>query len=260
MRSRSRAKDAGARGSGQAAVKPKVTPHKRFVQRARRVRLRVWRLVAWLLLVVGVAGGVYWLLTQSDWFRVDQVTIGGASAHRETIIRDRTQSLLGQPLVEVDLAEARDAVDQVHLFSAVRVRRAWPNGVHVEVSERTPVAAAALPSGAYRLIDKAGVGYESVPAPPAGVLPVKIANPRDSRSLATAAAVGTSMPAGLVARVKNFEVDGSARGSFELSGVRVMWGDSSEGRVKAAVLEPLMRRGKISTLDLSAPLSPVTTR
>lgn len=232
----------------------------RFAQRARRARMRPWRVALGFVLVLAAAAGVWWLLVASSWFRVSTVSIVGAEGDRVAVIREAARGIEGQPLIEVDVNSIDHDVTATNLFAVVDVTRSWPSEITIRVEERTPAVASRLAGGSYELIDREGVAYEVVREAPVGVPEVSLAGPSDAASRATAAAVGLALPADLRARVDSFRVDRGARASFTIDRIEVLWGDGADSAIKAAVLRPLLDRGRVARIDLTVPTNPVTSQ
>lgn len=255
-RSARRSGDAGpgATGAGVSAAQH------RFAERARRVRRRRWIVVVGCLLVAALVAGGAWGLTASPWLRLQEVAVAGAQPDRESGIRDQLRTLEGIPLIEVDLDAAAAEIDSTLLYSDVEVTRAWPDTLRVRVEERVPAAVAGLGDGAFALIDREGVAYERVPSPPPGMPVASLTHVDDQDSRATAAAIGLALTPATAARVERLTVDERGSATFMISGVSVLWGDASDSDIKAAVLTPLLDSGRVSRIDVTAPMNPVTTR
>lgn len=232
----------------------------RFAERARRVRMRPIRVLLVVVALAAVVAGVWWLLVGSTWFRVTGIEVAGAAPDREAVIRDAARGIEGQPLVEVDTDGLDHRVTATNLFAAVDVRRSWPDAVLVRVEERAPAVAAELDGGVFELIDREGVAYERVTQAPDGIPHVSLERPADPASRATAAAVGVALPADLRTQVEDFSVDSGARATFVVERVEVLWGDFSDSAIKAAVLRPLLDRGRVARIDLTVPTNPVTSQ
>lgn len=251
---------AGARVPGGATPARGVgSAQARFAERARRVRMRPWKPLLFVLALTAVVAGVWWLLVGSTWFRVTNVVVVGAAPDREILVREAARGLEGQPLVEVDIDDVDHRVTATNLFAAVDVSRSWPDEVLVRVEERAP-AVASRRSGVYELVDREGVAYEQVAEAPHGVPVVEMARPTDAASRVTAAAVGLALPADLRARVADFTIGEGARATFVIDDVEIVWGDSSDSAIKAAVLRPLLDRGRVVRIDVSVPTNPVTSQ
>lgn len=188
------------------------------------------------------------------------MTVSGAQPDRESAIRDQLYPSQGKPLIEVDLGAAASQIDSTLLYSDVEVTRAWPDALHVRVEERIPAAVASLGDGMFALIDREGVAYERVPSPPPGMPVASLINVDDQDSRATAAAIGLALSPAASARVEDLTIDEKGSAAFVMGGVSVLWGDASDSDIKAAVLTPLLDRGGVSRIDVTAPMNPVTTR
>lgn len=247
----------------------------RFAARARARRRRVW--TAWLLAAasVVVAG---WVLLVSPWGTVRTVEVTGTDRIPAQDVHALVDPQTGRPLLLVDPGALEQQVRSLRLVADVRVSRAWPGALHVDVRERQPVAA--LPAeGGLSLVDREGVEVEVVARAPRTLPVVEVdlvtAGPQAVRSALDSLAV---MPADLRAQVRRI---GAASGDgvwFRLAdGDTVVWGDASQPALKVAALDALRRQTarerrtlasdgnptlaeRPVTFDVSAPKAPSVQR
>lgn len=232
------------------AVPPSV---RRFMQRARRRRLRAllpWAIVSGGLALVGV--GV-WLVYGTALFGIREVRVTGGELLTPAEIRAAAGVPDGISLARVDVDAVRDRVAALPPVARVTVTRDWPHTLHIQVVERRPEAVVPQ-SGRYAVIDATGVVFQTVSKRPADlpVLRVATPGPEDSATragLEVLAALTTELRGQLV----EIEVAGPARITVKLRGGRsVVWGDSSDNETKARVATALLPQpGK--TIDVSAP-------
>ena len=103
--------------------------------RARRSLRRAFRLV----LVAAVIAGVAYLF-QSPVLSVDRVEVEGVSRSETESVLEGLEIVSGEPMVFLDIDEARAAIEADPWVESVVVERSWPTTVVVEVEERSPVA------------------------------------------------------------------------------------------------------------------------
>lgn len=160
--------------SGQArhhaAIDPRIHQRRADVlRRAARRRLRIALFVLGVVLVV--AGG--WLVLHTRLFAARVVTVVGAVHTTKGEILRAAGLTSHPPLIDVN-ASAASRIEQLPWVARATVTRAWPDGVRVDVQERTAVAAVALdparPSAGWAEVDRDGRVLATVPAAPAGLV------------------------------------------------------------------------------------------
>ena len=127
-------------------------------------------LLAIALLGIALAFG-YWL-TQSSFLDVDEVKIIGAVQTDVESILATSGLSRGDPLLGLGLAEARSRIVELPWVKSVRSERSWSGEVTLSISERTPVAAIAVP-GAWSTVDKDGRVLELSSEQPKGIAAVE---------------------------------------------------------------------------------------
>jgi cell division protein FtsQ len=201
---------------------------------------------------VAVTAG--WLVGFSSVLAAHRVQVTGTKVLSQDQVRTAAQVPLGTPLARQDVGAIADRVAALSLVSTVTVSRQWPTTVVVAVQERTPVLAIRQPAGLL-LVDRTGVGYQTVAAVPDGVLVADV-DPANPALLTEVGVVASALPAKLRSRVDRVEALGpdAIRLVLKDSDV-VVWGSSSESVLKAEVLLALLKQ-KGSTYDVSAPHTP----
>jgi cell division protein FtsQ len=122
----------------------------------RRRKVATWMVFA-LVVVALVAGGRV-LLLRSPRFTLQTVSVTGAVDVPVKVIRAASGLRVGVPLLAADLDGAQARVAAIPSVASVQASRHWPGSVELHVTERTPVALAASPSG-LRLVDYTGMAY-----------------------------------------------------------------------------------------------------
>ncbi|MHB1598358.1 MAG: cell division protein FtsQ/DivIB [Acidimicrobiales bacterium] len=198
----------------------------------------------------------------------DVTVVGGSRTGRQAILA-ATGLERHPPLVDVSPAADEAALRRLPWVRTAVVRRSWPSGVEVVVTERSAVAEVPLTSGSYALVDPTGrvledtavrvrelplvTGTASVP-PPGRWLPA---------ASSPAIAVAGALPVAVLPRIA--AVVGLPGGDVELrlaSGPTVVLGpaDGLGAKMTAltTVLDRVALRG-IVTIDLRVPADPVLT-
>lgn len=103
--------------------------------RARRALRRSLRVLVLTAMVAGVA-----FLFQSPLLSVETIEVAGVSRSDTLDALERFEIVRGEPLVFLDIDEAREAVAADPWVESVDLRRSWPRSVVVDVVERSPVA------------------------------------------------------------------------------------------------------------------------
>ncbi|MFB9239617.1 cell division protein FtsQ/DivIB [Plantactinospora siamensis] len=226
---------------------------RRFMQRARRRRLRA--ALPWAVLAGGLALAalIAWVVLGTGLLGVARVRVAGTGVLTAAQVSDAAAVPTGTPLARVDLAAVRRRVAALPAVRRVTVRRSWPDTVVVEVVERTP--ALAVPrDGGFAVLDNTGVVFQSAPLRPDGLPLARVAAPGPTDPATRAATeVFGSLPAELRQQVAEVGAPSPARITLLLrDGRTIIWGDAAQSEVKARVAASLLsRRG--NTIDVSAP-------
>ena len=248
-----------------------------FALRARSRRRRRWAAAVAALLVLA---GIGWLVLGSSVLSVREIRIVGTDRVPLADVSRASDSERGRPMVLVDLADVSRRVNALPLVHDVRVVRQWPGTLVVTVHERVPIAAVPLGAAAgaassataatepvagvpVRLVDRDGVQV-AVGAKPAGLPFLQVDVGRSGAvTLQAALDVLNSLPPQLRSGLRGIGADSPDGVWLTLSsGIRVVWGDSTDGDHKARVVRALLTAGdsaKILSVDVSAPDAPAVT-
>ncbi|MBN1092421.1 FtsQ-type POTRA domain-containing protein [Blastococcus sp. TML/M2B] len=208
-----------------------------------------------------VLGLLAWALWAGPLLAVRSVQVDGTTTLPAELVRETAGIDDGTPLLRVDVDAARDAVAELPQVESVTVSRGWPSRVVVTVVERTPLAVVGEP-GRRSLLDARGVLFDTVTGePPAGVVPLAVAEPGPDDPATTAAltAIG-ALPAGIREQLGLVEAPGPGALVLTLTdGTVVRWGGPEESEDKARILAALLDEIDAGTvepateLDLSVP-------
>jgi cell division protein FtsQ len=204
---------------------------------------------------------VIWLLFAGPLLAVRSLQVDGLRTLPAEQVREAAGIESGTPLLRVDVDAAEARVAALPQIASVEVTRGWPGSIVITVEERVPVALVG-PPGERSLIDADGVLFDLVTgAPPAGVVPLDVADarPDDPTTLAALAAV-SALPVDIREGVAGAAATGPEDISLTLNdGTLVIWGDATESAAKAAALGALMEQlasGALEpaeTIDVSTP-------
>jgi cell division protein FtsQ len=251
------------------AVDPRMRSRRIGVRReAGRRRLRRATLV--LAIVAAAVGSL--AAARSPVLDVDHVTVSGAQRTDAAAVVRAAGIERGDPMIGVDAGAAADRVERLPWVGRVRVVRAWPATVKIEVHERAPAAVIQVTEARVALVDGGGRVLAIEPsgseAQPADGGPVTLTGvdgrvaegewlPLDSRAaLAVALAARERLP-GVVASVST-ELDAAL-----VEGGMVRFGSADRIDDKLTAVETVLDQvdtGCLDTLDVRVPGSPALTR
>jgi cell division protein FtsQ len=227
---------------------------RRRLLRRRRRRLRL-ALIAGGGLGLGLVG--LWLAYLSTVFAADRVEVTGTD---DATIQEQVVAAaavpLGRPLLRLDVAAIAERVAEVPAVAAVEVERHLDGVVELVLTPRSP-AYVLLSHGSYVLVDASGRDYQTVAAPPPGLIPVTLAE-TGPRSLSDAAQVVVALPEAIRQQTRSVESQSIDHIEIRLlSGATILWGSADQSELKAEVMAGLINLGA-SYYDVSAPSHPAT--
>jgi cell division protein FtsQ len=230
---------------------------KDFRRRRNAGRWRRLRLVLLTLLLVGAVSASVWLVFFSTYVTAREVDVTGSTTIDEARIERAAEVPEGTPLARVDLDAVTARVESIAAVRSAEVSRSWPHAVHIEVTERTPVAVIDQGAG-LQALDREGVLFGSFEARPRHLPLVRTEPGTADEALVEGGRVIASLPTRIAVRVETVEV--SSVDEIELvlaNGRRVLWGSAEDSGQKAEVLAVLLRRPG-QQIDVSVPGRPTT--
>jgi cell division protein FtsQ len=224
----------------------------------RRPRRRLILAVTIPLLVLVLIVGAIWAVGFSSLLAVTTVQIqgvkaGGTNSLTEKTVEEVANVPSGVPLARLDVTAVQQRVAGIRQLESARVTRQWPHTVRVSVTERTAVFALKQ-NGSYLLVDRNGVGYQTVSSVTA--LPLVSAGGTKTQLLQALGTVVAALPPSLQKRVSTIKAP--TRDSIQLklkNGDVVFWGSEEQSDLKAQVTVDLLKR-KGTHYDVSAPGNP----
>lgn len=244
--------------NSSAAAAKRSSAQERFERRLSARRRRGWKALGALALLVAALVGAWWVLWRSDWLLVEQVSVTGAEQRWHGAVLSAADVEKSQPMVEVDVDGAADAVREVSIVQDVSVVRSWPHTIEIRVTEREPVLAVRQASGQVELVDREGVSIETVSRVPEGIPVVQTsgASGATSQAYVMAAAVMESLPDAIAEQVTVATVSGPDLVTFTLGERTLVWGNAEESQLKGEVATALLAT-EATLVDVSAPRSPM---
>jgi cell division protein FtsQ len=230
-----------------------------FARRRLRVRLRRWRPLIVVALVVVLVVLAAYLLYFSSALAVSAVKVTGNSTVSASRIERIAQVPHGQQLVRVDLAAIQARVESIPAVKSAAVSRSWPHTIAITVTEREPVAVVERGT-TFQSLDENGILFgRYAKAPP--TLPLVKSPPNVTASaLSEAAKVVAVLRPDIAARVDYVRVDTVDEISLEMAdGLTVAWGSAEDSENKAEVLAVLLKKKDLKQIDVSVPGRPTTT-
>ncbi|HEV7871827.1 MAG TPA: FtsQ-type POTRA domain-containing protein [Modestobacter sp.] len=242
----------GGRPGGQPGDAP--SPVTSLRSRRRRSRRHVdprRRLLIALAVTALLVGAIAWVVLGSSLLAVRTVQVDGTRGLSDQVVVEAARIAVGTPLVRVDTAAAAARVADLPQVASVEVTRGWPRTVVVTVVERTPVAVV-TDGGTRRLVDAKGMVFDTITGdPPAGVVPLDVADPGPDDA-ATTAALGalTALPGDVRAQVTGVAARTGDDVTLTLTdGRSVLWGSAAQTERKADVLGAVLAQIESGALD-----------
>lgn len=246
------------RPSSDEAPPPEERTRRRFLSRRRAWRWRVWRRILLALLVVGLAGGLVWLVFFSSVLAVKGARVEGltgAAGLSERAVTRAADVPVGVPLATADLDAIEARVEELAPVADADVARSWPDKVLVRVTEREAVIAVDR-EGTWQGVDAEGVVFRDYPKQPKGLPAVAMQASTSSAALAEAASVVDALPPAILQRTESLDVRSIDSIVLRLrGGITVSWGSADQAADKAKVLAVLLQQ-KGRNYDVTAPGRP----
>ena len=134
-------------------IDPRIRARRVAVRREegrRRLRRLLWLAGVAAAVVVGVA------ITRSPLLDIDHIRVSGIGHTTEAEIVAASGIAVGGPMTSADLDAVRSGIASLPWVADVAVKRSWPGTIHLEVTEREPVAAVASSASTWTVLDHEG--------------------------------------------------------------------------------------------------------
>ena len=248
---------------------PRIAERRADVVAAVRSGERRRRRVLWIGLVVSFALLCGYLATRSELLDVDRIAVTGATRTPAGEILKAAGIDPGQPLIGLDLPGARSRIARLPWVKDVYSTRAWDGRVTFQVTERSPVAAVAIP-GAWALTGADGRVLEVTSVLAEEVMPIlglNVVGAAPGEWLAGthrgALAVAVSLYEPVRSAVRAVEVTPEGYVLDLAVPGRVVLGDSSDIAAKLEAVHTFLAKVNLrclEVLDVRAAAAPVLTR
>lgn len=202
---------------------------------------RWWAFATAVVLCAGAAAWSAWSVWHSPLVEIREVRVTGTERLAAEVVVERS-GLFGQNIFTADLAAAQEAVLTLPLVSSVRIERAWPRGVRIEVVERAPWGTWEQAGFRYT-IDREGVVLGTMPPPPGSLVirssapgTLRVGDRVDPDAVRAAAVLADLLPSRLGVGVAEVAFEaGKGVVVTTTAGKRAYFGDSGGLDYKVAV-------------------------
>lgn len=257
-------------GTLGVAARPKVVDFTERAKERKRASARVIAVrVAVAAGVVAVVTGLVWLLFFSTVFRLESAAISVTGANEwvsEQTIHDIADKQAGKSLFLVSTRDVADQLQDIPGVSEAKVTKRFPKAMNVAVTAQRP--AAMLKSGeALTAVDAEGRVLNSVSSQNVDGIPVievKDAQASlENRSVKEALTILGALPESMRQQITKVtaETQDSVTTTLDDGERVIVWGDSSQLKLKMAVVDKIINDPKVigdkHQVDVSAPLKPI---
>ena len=221
------------RAASQQRVSAEKAEYRRFTEATRRRRI-TWAVslgsVGALVLSVVV-------LTLSPALSFREVRVEGGDRVTSSAVADALGGLYGEPLARVSDERVQQALEPLRLIQAFETRIEPPGTLVVIIVERKPLGAVSA-SGAFEVVDAAGVVLWEEPALPNGLPRILVGADSSSPSFGAISRVLLALPEELLVQVEGITATtlDDVRFTIRGSSHEVVWGSSERSVEKARVL------------------------
>lgn len=226
---------------------------RRFTRRVRHRRIALAAVAGTVLTMVAlVLVAVY-----SPLLALRTITVEGTSRVDAAAVQQALAEQLGTPLALIDESRVTEALSAFPLIRSYVTQLVPPGTMRVIVVERQPIGSVRTASGAFQLVDPAGVvvqeSAERIPGVPLIEVPAA-----SGAGFAAVVEVLLAMPPELLAQVDSATASTRDDVALVLTGVgqRVRWGSAEDSAAKAALLAALIavtNASRAGEFDVSAP-------
>ncbi|WP_335341394.1 cell division protein FtsQ/DivIB [Bifidobacterium oedipodis] len=257
-------------GSLGIASRPKVVDFSERSRERKRASLRVIAIrTAAVLASLAVLGALIWLLFFSTVFRLETSAISVSGANEwvsEQTIRQIADGQAGKSLFLVSTDEVSDQLKEIPGVSEAKVSKQFPKSMSVEVKAQKPAAMLKAGDTLTAVDSKARVLNSVSDANANGIPVIEVRNVETSlknQSVKEALTILGALPESMRQSITKVTAETQDSITTTLNdGQRVIvWGDSSELKLKMAVVDKIINDpnviGDKTQVDVSAPLKPI---
>lgn len=251
--------------------RPKVVDFNARLKEKRKAGLRsIVSRVAITVVSLGVVIGLVWLLFFSPVLRLEAANISISGANEwvsEQQIRDIAQQQAGKSLLLVSTNDVTTKLKDIPGVTQAEAKRKFPQGMEVTVTAQKPAAMLKVGDSALTAVDSQARVLNSVNGASAEGIPVIEVESVDSglqnRAVKEALKILSALPESMRSSVTAVKAQTQDSITTELNGGDriIVWGDSSELKLKMAVVDKIIndptKIGDKHQVDVSAPYRPI---
>lgn len=251
--------------------RPKVVDFNARLKEKRKAGLRsIVSHVAITVVSLGVVIGLVWLLFFSPVLRLEAANISISGANEwvsEQQIRDIAQQQAGKSLLVVSTNDVTTKLKDIPGVTQAEAKRKFPQGMEVTVTAQKPAAMLKVGDSALTAVDSQARVLNSVNGASAEGIPVIEVESVDSglqnRAVQEALKILSALPESMRSSVTAVKAQTQDSITTELNGGDriIVWGDSSELKLKMAVVDKIIndptKIGDKHQVDVSAPYRPI---
>ncbi|WP_143236769.1 cell division protein FtsQ/DivIB [Actinomyces urinae] len=241
-----------------------ISLNERRAEMKRARRSAILSRVGIALATVLLAAAVVWAVFFSPFFALtaSKIKISGLNEDVTVeVVEEKLAGFVDVPLPRISMSAVRSEVESIAQVDAAEITRAWPDGLNVKITVRTPMAAEKSDEG-YNVIDREGVVLRSSQDVPEGLPIVEVKTESQEQRAAAVARVATvkeDLPVELSQQVTVYTAYPTSVEMRTLDGRIIKWGDESDSKLKAQVLKLLLDQRPAQVYDVSTPARPVTS-
>ena len=243
---------------------PRIQERRIEILRAKgKRRLRVVLLIVSLVLLI--IGGV--VVTKSSLLDVDSIIVKGADSELANLIEEQSGIRKSTPLLEVNSRSAISRIKQIPQIKSARISKSFGGDVTINVTLRSPVAAAS-DKDSWVLLDSDGRVVDRILELPFGYpvvegleKPLEIGKSVSEQGL-SAIDLAKNLPPILAADISSIQVGETLELNLYGEG-KVLFGDTSNRTEKILAVATILEQADLNDLvhvDVRAPRNPVVCR
>jgi cell division protein FtsQ len=143
----------------------KIIEDKRISSRKRKIILRKWFAMLWIIIIIILFGGVIWGLNyfyNSSYFKIKNIDIKGSNYYKPEEIKESIKNLNGANIFEIDKKKYEDNI--INNFTRIKkaeLQKVFPDKLTINLVERLPFLVI-LYQNRYFLLDNEGVVLEEL--------------------------------------------------------------------------------------------------
>jgi cell division septal protein FtsQ len=143
----------GASARQRTAIDPRISARRKAVTRQQGRRRLVWLVVLGVVSVLVVGG---WFVLHAPWFSARTITVQGATHETPAQVIAAGGLATHPALIDVHAGAVAQGIERLPWVHRATVTVAWPNKVHITVTEQVPVADMKMAARTWALLTASG--------------------------------------------------------------------------------------------------------